>query len=283
MSNRPQNYLKREAFQCHYEIVGEGEPLLIIGSVQYYQPLFARLALPNIQCIFFDQRTHAIPTAPTQAADYTIDRITADIEALRCHLKLPTWSVFGHSGHALLAMAYARAHPNHVQRLLLCAISPDLSPATFAAADAHWTTTASAARQQHWAQQMAQLPADLQADPEQIMQHICRRMGARRWYDYRFDEQALWDKVHVNATGFASLWQDQFKQPAQVADGHRFTMPTWLSWGRYDFSYPSIDCWEPYRIQFNDWNQTIFERSGHTPFYEEPAAFNQALLNWFQS
>ena len=256
--------------------------MLIIGSVQYYQPLFARLPLTNIQCIFFDQRTHAISTAPTQAADYAIDRITADIEALRSHLKLPAWSVFGHSGHGFLAMAYARAHAKHVQRLLLCAISPDLSPATFAAADAYFATTACPERQQHWRQQMGQLAADLQAEPEQIMQHICRRMGARRWYDHRFDEQALWDNVHVNATGFASLWQDQFKQPSQVADGHRFTMPTWLSWGRYDFSYPAIDCWEPYRAQFDNWTQTVFERSGHTPFYEEPTAFNQALLNWFQ-
>lgn len=284
MQHHAQNdstYLQREAFQCTYQVMGQGQPLLIIGSVRYYQPLFARLPLSQIQCIFFDQRAFANTIAPTSASDYTIDRITADIEALRQHLNLPSWSVFGHSGHAYLALAYTRAHPERVQRLLMCAVSPDLSPTTFAAADAHWQTLASPAQQQYWAQQMALLNADIEAKPDHIMQHLCRRMGARRWHDYRFDEQPLWNNVHVNAIGFASLWQDQFTQPTQLADGHQFSIPTWLSWGRSEYSLPPISCWQPYRSQFDDWQETIFAHSGHTPFYEEPKAFAKAMLTWF--
>jgi proline iminopeptidase len=47
-----------------------------------------------------------------------------DLEALRVHLKLERWTVLGHSAGGLLAMHYAAAHPERVDRLVLVATAP---------------------------------------------------------------------------------------------------------------------------------------------------------------
>lgn len=45
--------------------------------------------------------------------------LVEDLEALRCHLGLERWSVLGGSWGSVLALAYAQAHPQRVQRLVL--------------------------------------------------------------------------------------------------------------------------------------------------------------------
>ena len=51
--------------------------------------------------------------------DNTLAHLVADIEALRRHLGIERWAVFGGSWGSTLALAYAEAHPEHCRGLVL--------------------------------------------------------------------------------------------------------------------------------------------------------------------
>ncbi len=59
----------------------------------------------------------------------TLDTAVADLEAVRSALELERWTVVGHSWGAVVAMAYAGAHPDRVAGLVL--VSPAGPDATF--------------------------------------------------------------------------------------------------------------------------------------------------------
>ncbi|WP_147105020.1 prolyl aminopeptidase [Tateyamaria sp. syn59] len=62
----------------------------------------------------------------------TTAHLIADIEALRAHLGVEAWVLFGGSWGTTLAMAYAQAHPNRVRAMVLAGV------ATTAARDLQW-------------------------------------------------------------------------------------------------------------------------------------------------
>jgi len=69
--------------------------------------------------IQFDQRGCGASTPFLSLEANTTDHLIADIEALREHLALDRWTVFGPSWGSTLALAYAAAHPDRVAALLV--------------------------------------------------------------------------------------------------------------------------------------------------------------------
>lgn len=69
--------------------------------------------------VLFDQRGAGQSTPFAELTDNTTWHIVADIEAIREHLGLERWVVFGGSWGSTLALAYAQAHPERVLGLVL--------------------------------------------------------------------------------------------------------------------------------------------------------------------
>jgi proline iminopeptidase len=61
-----------------------------------------------------------------------------------------------------------------------------------------------------------------------------------------------------------------------------FDRPVFLALGRYDFLVAPPSTWEAIRPKFRDLTVRVFERSGHTPQYEEAALFDAELLRWMK-
>ena len=61
-----------------------------------------------------------------------------------------------------------------------------------------------------------------------------------------------------------------------------FDRPVFLALGRYDFVMGPPSMWDPIRPKFRDLTVRVFEQSGHTPQYEEPALFDAELLRWMK-
>ena len=55
-----------------------------------------------------------------------------------------------------------------------------------------------------------------------------------------------------------------------------------LALGRYDFLVGSPALWDPIRPHFRNLTVRVFERSGHTPFYEAPDLFDAEFLRWMK-
>lgn len=69
--------------------------------------------------IVFDQRGCGRSRPLASLEDNTTWHLVADMEALREHLHIDQWLVFGGSWGSTLALAYAQAHPQHLSALVL--------------------------------------------------------------------------------------------------------------------------------------------------------------------
>jgi proline iminopeptidase len=69
--------------------------------------------------ILFDQRGCGRSTPHGELADNSTPHLVADIEALRIHLGVENWLVFGGSWGSTLALAYAEGHPLRCAGLVL--------------------------------------------------------------------------------------------------------------------------------------------------------------------
>ena len=69
--------------------------------------------------VLFDQRGAGASLPSGALADNTTAHLRRDMEALRQHLGIERWLLFGGSWGATLALAYAQAHPQRVSALVL--------------------------------------------------------------------------------------------------------------------------------------------------------------------
>jgi proline iminopeptidase len=109
--------------QLYYRSIGAGSPVIILSGgpgfeVDYMLPVAD--AFPNHRRIVLEQRgTGRTREAKLTAADMTLAVVVQDLEALRIHLKQDRLFLAGHSWGGMLAMAYAAAHPDRIDRLIL--------------------------------------------------------------------------------------------------------------------------------------------------------------------
>jgi proline iminopeptidase len=61
---------------------------------------------------------------------------------------------------------------------------------------------------------------------------------------------------------------------------HELAAPVFLALGRYDFIVAPRNSWDALRTQFQNLTVRVFERSGHSPQYEEASLFDAELLHW---
>lgn len=103
---------------------GTGRPVLLLnggpGSPSLYMhPLMRRLAARQRMIIFDQPGTGGSPVEELSAETVGIPAIIAAAEALRCHLRLDSWNLLGHSFGTMVAAQYAAEHPDRVQSLVL--------------------------------------------------------------------------------------------------------------------------------------------------------------------
>ena len=109
--------------RLHYRSVGAGAPVVILSGgpgfdVDYMLPVAD--AFPKFRRILLEQRGtgRSMPT-DLRAEDMTLNVVVEDLEALRVLLHQERLFLVGHSWGGMLAMAYAAAHPNRIERLIL--------------------------------------------------------------------------------------------------------------------------------------------------------------------
>ena len=79
------------------------------GTAPAYRRFFDGAAY---RIVLFDQRGSGRSTPEADISDNTTAHLVADIEALRAHLGIDRWIVFGGSWGSTLALAYGQAHPD---------------------------------------------------------------------------------------------------------------------------------------------------------------------------
>ena len=108
----------------YYEEAGNpnGQPVVFLhgGPGGGIVPIYRQFFDPGRwRIILFDQRGCGKSTPHAELAENTTWDLVADIEKIRLHLKIDTWTVFGGSWGSTLALAYAQTHPNRCNGLIL--------------------------------------------------------------------------------------------------------------------------------------------------------------------
>jgi proline iminopeptidase len=110
--------------ELHYRSAGNGTPAVFLSggpglTVDYIVPM-GDFFPANYRRIFLEQRgTGRSRPASFDPATMTLRTVVDDLEALRLHLRQDRILLVGHSWGGMLAMAYAVAYPDRVDRLIL--------------------------------------------------------------------------------------------------------------------------------------------------------------------
>ncbi|BDG78641.1 AB hydrolase superfamily protein YclE [Bacillus subtilis] len=271
-----------DGFDLSYCIEGEGAPILVIGSAVYYPRLFHQDIKQNYQWIFADHRGFAKPARALRPEDQSLDAVLDDIEAIRRHLQLKDFIIMGHSGHAFMALEYARKYPEHVRKAVLLNSAPDNSQKRQRDSEAFFRETASPERKKRFEKDIASLAGDIEKDPERRFVHMCIRAEAKSFYKERTNAAALWEGVDTNMPIIDELWGHTFAQMnliQRLADVH---VPVYIGLGRYDYLVAPVSLWDAIDGIYPHVKKVIFEKSGHQPMLEEPQTFRQSLMEWIE-
>ncbi|MEZ5296623.1 MAG: prolyl aminopeptidase [Ilumatobacteraceae bacterium] len=249
-----------------WEVSGtpDGKPAVALhgGPGSGASPRHRRLFDPErYRIVQFDQRMcgRSTPSAADPVVDLstnTTAHLIADIEALRAHLAIDRWLVWGGSWGTTLGLAYAEAHPEVVTELVLGSV------VTTSRAEVEWVTRSMGRIfPEAWRIFVEHLPPDrrdgdlsaqylrLLVDPDPTV----HRPAADAW--------CAWEDTHVSLIGgyrpdltgaepafrlaFARLVTHFWSNAGFLADGALLDgadrladIPTYLAHGRADISAP---------------------------------------------
>jgi proline iminopeptidase len=267
--------LNREGFCLKTSIAGNGPISIVVGSHKYYPRTFSENLKSKLNLACADTRGFVSASECHTQNDFTIDKITRDIEEIRILLGSDKVVLIGHSIHAFMALDYARAFPDKVSHLVLVASSPMVGPEIHRQADQYFEESVCPQRKAAFQASMQQF---MQSGDQSFIGRM-RAFGPRLWYDQNFDASKLWQGVEINSTGAGIIWGSMFVDYDIPSALKAIGCPIFLALGRYDYFNPA-HLWEKYRAFASDLTVRVFEKSGHTPQYEEPELFDGALLSW---
>jgi len=116
--------IKAGSININYEIVGEGEPLLLImgfmGPGSAWLPWLPMLS--TFQCIYFDNRGTGLTDKPEGI--YTVEQMADDAGNLLKALNLPKARVFGVSMGGMIALELVLRHPEQIEKVVLGCTMP---------------------------------------------------------------------------------------------------------------------------------------------------------------
>lgn len=277
--------IESQGIDLGYQIEGTGPNTLVIGSSIYYPRVFSENLRKHLRLIFSDMRAFAPPPRTEISIDFPLDLLLNDIESIRQQLSLGKVIIVGHSGNAFLVLEYAKKYPQHVSHIVMIGTGPDFSDKSKEETDRYWENTATSERK-------ALLQASLEKHPDSDYEKTplnerftwnYLRHTPRIWYNPRFDAAPYWQGVHVNMLIFYYVWGTLFKTIDITKGLETLDKPTFLALGQYDFIVAPPEAWTPLKSKFKDLTISLFEKSGHSPFYEEADLFDTQLLKWLSS
>lgn len=118
-----------DGVRLFYKIVGNGSDTVVAvhggpgNSLNSILPDLEPLA-KNRRVIYYDQRGNGRSDLIKEPERLAISKHIADLETVRQHFKLDKVTLLGNSWGGLLVSAYAAAHPDKVQRMILHSPAP---------------------------------------------------------------------------------------------------------------------------------------------------------------
>lgn len=272
--------IPRGGFDLYYRSLGGGEPVLILSGgpgddCDYMLPVASEIA-KSAQAILLEQRGTG-RSLPSRIEKSTVDLALylEDFEALRAHLNVRRWTVVGHSAGGILAMDYAAAFPDRVNKLVLLDTVPVAFQYLTAFQDNVLDRLSLEDRDRLATLEKADSPQSpaLIAELEAKALFFDRKIGAelagvlsRAWHA---------DVAHLLGPEITAPGYDlrprlkEFNRQVLVLNGRQDPMDPLMA---YETS-----------TAFRHSTLLFLDRAGHFPWFDQPKEFDKALGNFLGS
>lgn len=262
-----------DGITLYYEECGAGRAVLFVheyaGDYRSWEPQVRHLSR-QYRCITFSQRGYPPSDVPGEAGRYSQDLVRDDVRALLDHLNIDRAHIVGHSMGAYTALHMGLAYPERCLSLTAAGCGWGSDPATREQSRALALEIAAMFRNEGIASAGARY-ADF------AMRQQYKAKDPRGWEEFR-----RWLTEH-SAEGHAhTMEQIQLKRPTLWDLESRLknlSVPLLVVTGDEDAA-----CLEPsvmLKKTVPSAALLVLPRAGHTINSEEPARFNEALLEFF--
>ena len=272
-------------FEIFYEVRGGG-PVCLVAPVAWgmaHEGLANLLAglEEHLTLVYFDPRGVGRSQEIGEAGDRSMEAVAEDLDALRRRLGLESVIVLGWSNGGQVAMKYASAHPEAVERLIL------LHTVAHSSADAD-------AEIAEGYPELVTAYVDFFRDmlrpgrSEEEQDELFGRFMRETYFPWLFNDfEASRERFHeaFAAVGFSwdhMLYQQQVDGPVFDARGDLagIAAPTLVVAGRSDLLPPGMV--EDVHRALASSTFVVFEESGHFSPIEEPEAFVRAVVEFLE-
>ena len=264
-----------EGTRLSYRVVGQGEVLVVIhdgpgGEKSILYDGFDDLG-KTMKVIYYDQRGcgRSEPLAASQSC--TIEDNVGDLEALRKYLSVDRFSIAAHGWGAVIAIEYARVHPERVEAIVLVTPVSPHEPGL------------------HLDGLMSRLPEESQRHMQAVMDNPLTTMFEKRREFVRavmpllFYDQRVRDSVDLDRLRYSPDVDSRLSAELKSFDFYprlnSVGTPTLVVAGRHDVLTPLTE-----QMAYVDGIHTsravVFNESAHFPFLEERPAFMKQVGNF---
>ena len=229
------------------------------------------------QVIFYDQRGTGASKAVQAGAPQTMEAQVADLEAVRKGLGLTKVVLVGDSYGGLLSIAYACTHPDHIAKLVLS----DAAGSNLNTIVHLFDQVFPDAMEQNQQAEKPRATRTQEAAETSLRNHFSLIFYSLEQRDRYFKlvgpTRNLGFEVAVaEAVGKAASQQDYTPKLAG------FAFPTLVLTGRYDMNVAPLTAWR-LKQAIPGARLVFFEKSGHFPWFEEPAKYRAVVEGFLDS
>lgn len=260
----------------YYEVIGSGPgtPLFVANGGPGFDHTYLHVSTAwetlakNRPVVVYDQRGDGRSGALKPGASCTVADQISDLDALRAHLGFEKIDLLGHSWGGYLSMAYAARHPEHIVHLILVdSAAPKFSDTLFLFSQVFPETV-----ERQNAVAFADALGEKAASDTSIHEYLTMLFYSTEKRDIFLAKMSpnAYNK-EINQT----LNRDiaRFDLNPEI---HKFRFPTLVITGRYDMNVAPLTAYKIHQ-QIPGSRFSVFERSGHLPFFEEPEEFVRVL------
>jgi proline iminopeptidase len=261
----------------HFTTRGDGPACLVlssIGTAPYELQMPAELDA-DARLVFVDVRGSGRSSG--DVADLTFDVLAEDLEVVRRAVGVERVAVLGHSMLGAFALEYARRCPSRVSHAIVVGTPPDGDmQALRAQSAAFFEQEATPERKRHLRENLARLAPGTPPGRAILAQ------TPLRFYDAAFDASSIFAGASARPEVLTHILGKMLPGWNVSVDAASLRTPILIAHGQHDYVVPWA-LWADVVKELPTATLRVFEKSGHQPFFEEPAEFAAVLRAWMAS
>jgi proline iminopeptidase len=260
-----------QKFFCR--IMGKGDPIVVIHggaglSQAYLLPQMERLKEHNL-VIFYDQRNCGRSVGTFNEQFITVDTFVSDLDAIRKAFGYKKITILGHSFGGFLAVRYAIAHPEAIDKLILLNTAPISSEGWMAFLQEYERRT----KPYQGTLKAIEATREFQENDPKIMEEYYRIIFRSYFYAAQKEEflnLAMSQQAFANGKKVLTILANSLL--AQPFDLHeqlkKLTIPTLIIHGDYDMV--PYDVAEKIHESISNSQYVLLKHCGHFSYIEAP-------------